>query len=156
MWFITLKAGKRFIQEIYSERKFSWCSFRWVMYQAVKTSTLTWSITYHWMPLRYGTASLCNSQVLGLVSVYRRLLGGQTTPGKVRLSFRLANLLSRLLKFLSPEHQVKAQFLQSNWSIHWSQLPHIVYLPSRLLKFFSPEYQVRAQCLQSFSGLSYL
>ncbi|KAK3728759.1 hypothetical protein RRG08_013487 [Elysia crispata] len=55
---------------------------------------------------RYETASVCNAQVQALVPVYSRLIGqGRSTDGN-RLKSRLAHLLSRLLKFLSPEHQI--------------------------------------------------
>lgn len=56
---------------------------------------------------RYGTASVCNSQVQALLLVFEKLVnkGRGYTCSKIRLTSRLAHLLSRLLKFMSPEHQ---------------------------------------------------
>ncbi|GFR59658.1 chromosome 1 open reading frame 112 [Elysia marginata] len=58
---------------------------------------------------RYGTASVCNTQVHALLAVLRKLImrgQGLVPASKVKLTSRLAHLASRLLKFMSPEHQL--------------------------------------------------
>ncbi|GFO00680.1 hypothetical protein PoB_002718500, partial [Plakobranchus ocellatus] len=55
---------------------------------------------------RYGTAAVCNAQVQSLLGVYRRLrTSNRRSLSRGRLTNRLSHLLSRLVKFMSADHQ---------------------------------------------------